>query len=305
MMRDDENMSFEEVTRYGWFLGEEPTILCGRHPSEPLVAMQVDPIEPPHERVAVWDTTTADLVWAPENALALCWRGADEVVLLREQYSDDGREGIDPSRRSPHGAYTYYLERHSWPPRNLLAVCPLRLCLPDARPSAVTLSPGSDLAVVQWFSSDPPCEGIELVALQPRSAYQLDNAGYRAASNDTTRPVFSPDGRYLAIASRRDIWWTQQPNAFYDVPSEGGQFTVGQLVLLDLQAAKASGHYRYHEIDLEENVPAGWLCEDSQTGDEAELSQPRFVGPTDLTITLPISGTQHFHVPNWIGAHGS
>jgi len=305
MMWDDENMSFEEVARYGWFLGEEPTILCGRHPSEPLVAMQVAPIEPPHERVAVWDTTTADLVWAPENALALCWRGADEVVLLREQYSDDGRNDIDPARSSLHGAYTYYLERHSWPPRSLLAVCPLRLCLPEARPVYVALSPGDELVAVQWLSFDPSREGLELVALRPRGDHQVDNAGYRAAGDHISRPVFSPDGRYLAVASHWDGWWTQQPNAHCDVPSEGGRFTVGQLVLLDLQAAEASGDYRYHEIDLEENVPAGWLCEDPQTGDEAELSQPRFVGPIDLAITLPISGEQHFHVPNWIGAHGS
>jgi len=304
-MRDDDNVPFEEAMRYGWFLGEEPIALCDRHPSEPLAAMQVDPLEPPHERVAVWDTTTTDLVWAPENALALCWRGADEVVLLREQYSDDGRNDIDPGRSSPHGAYTYYLERHSWPPHSLLAVCPLRLCLPEARPVYVALSPGGELVAVQWFSCDPPCEGVELVALRPRGDYQVDNAGYRAASDDISRPVFSPDGRYLAVASRREGWWTRQPNASYDAPSEGGQFTVGQLVLLDLQAAQVSGHYRYHEIDLEENVPVGWRYEDPRTGDKAELSQPRFVGPTDLTITLPISGTQHFHVPNWIGAHGS
>lgn len=244
--------------------GRQPAFVLGKHPGSRYVALMT--IDSPNNRAAVWDQWTRRVAWAPEATQALCWLpGGREVILVR-----DGRRWHE---RYP----AFVFERRSWPETDLLSACPVES--DEANWSnGVVASPRGDLAVVVWLEQH--VGGFELVAIRPGGDRQIEGAGYAVEPNCITSPVFSPDGRYLVAGCGRIGWWNRDGDP--ELPSPGGRFQVGHVLIRDLEAGSQ------REVPIEEEVPDGWLPDagEGETTIDVPIGDPRFESLTDFAVPL-------------------
>lgn len=262
-----------EAHKYAKIGGKHPFWLLDRHPDGHHVALQAT--DSPLNRGGVWETEprrpfgSRRLVWEPSDAIAMAWTPSGGEIFV-----------------ATFSETTYQLQRFRWPQLELLGSCPLHL--PTGWIDWVGVSPNSDRVAVRWMEQD--CAGFILVeAIGPR---QIDGAGYETEPNWISAPVFTPDGRYIAISCGRSSWWNADA---LDSPSRGGTYEVGHVAVYRMDYGPAQ------EERLSVTIPRGWLPNDPESGEAEFLGEPHFMSSNDFTVALPNGQTRKFEVANFVG----
>jgi hypothetical protein len=228
----------------------------GRHPSGRFLAAQV--LDVLGEECAVWDLETGDLVWRPQ-ATSVSWSDDGGLVALLV-----GKDGDD-------------FELRSWPERDLISKC-------RVKPSAccntfVSLSPRGDRAAVLWWHQTEG--GVNLVALDGGDARHLVDEGYETEETNLVEgPVFSRDGRLVAISEGFVWWWLPHgADSPEGTPSAGGTFRRGRVTAIEID----SGSVR--QADVFGDVEEGWVPPHDSWEHFELLGKPRFVSGDDVLVT--------------------
>jgi hypothetical protein len=267
-----------DLSRYEPLGDAKPVALISSHPSGQYVALQVPGM--PLNRAAVWETATGRLVWAPPDTVALSWMpDGREMILIRYRYQradDHPAMIVTPLQQE----YSWSLERRSWPERNRLRACPLERLLVGWFDDVV-LSPRGDLAAVYWLEQS--CAGVDLVALGEVDDKQLEDGSCSVGTNWVTGPLFSPDGRYLLLATGPgSLWWAPAADEDPDMPSPGGRFRVGDLVVFNVDTREQQAVVHVHT-----DLPVGWLPESPESPETELLELAEFVTDSDFRLKLP------------------
>ena len=228
----------------------------GRHPSGQFLAAEVWDVL--REECAVWDLETGDLVWRP-RASSISWTDeGDMVALLVGEYGED-------------------FELRSWPGRDLISKC-------KVKPSAccneyVSLSPRGDRAAVLWWHQGEG--GVNLVSLDRGGAKQLEDEGYETRETNLVQgPVFSSDGRLVAISEGFVWWWLpEDADSPEGTPSPGGRFRRGRVTAIEID----SGSLR--QVDVFAEVAEGWVPPHDGWEHFELLGRPRFISGDELLLT--------------------
>ncbi len=261
--------------------GKLPQFYLGKHPSGTFVAMQVSlMLETLIERAAVWNAETCRIEWDPGNANALCWiEDGNQILVLEEVFIPDHHHPAvfaTPLQRE----YVHFLRRFSWPKREHISS--IEVTFPTGWLVDIVPSPTEALACFVW--EDQHEAGIEFVSWEDGHLRQLPDSGYFGRSNFIQGPVFSPDGRFVALSYGEGTWWSDEP----DVPSLGGLFKVGWVVV----GETASGTYR--EIEVTASVAEGWLPDDPDDIKNELPSCPVFIDNEAFRIMLPTGEERRF-----------
>jgi hypothetical protein len=179
-------------------------------------------------------------------------------------------------------------------------------------PGDLVVSPREDLAVVQWFDQEET--GLEFITFSADGPSQVHHTGLPeiervlsgypevggVAMNTvyTTRPVFSPDGRYIVLAWQSgSIWWSSDRYYFDEhgilvaPPSPGGEYTIGTISILDWDERT------HHAIPVVERVSPGWRPAPEKPAREGAIDdQPVFTDNEHFTLALPTGTARTFSV---------
>jgi hypothetical protein len=254
----------EAADQYERLGGARPSFVLDEHPDGVHLALMA--IDSPYNRAAIWDRRTRSVVWQLERTQAICWLpGGAELFLVR-----------DPEVQTAWNAQ-FVGERRAWPTSELVCQCPLagewlNWC------GGVMASPRGDLVAVVWLEQH--IGGFELVAIRPEGDEQIAGAGYATEPNGISDPVFSPDGRYLVMGCGRYACWNPEEDP--ELPSTGGTFRVGHLLIRDLD----TGFQR--EVPIEETFAPGWQPP-ADAGDsvvDAPVGDPRFETLRECSVPI-------------------
>ncbi len=263
------------------YLGRHPVAHLDTDPTGRFLAMQM--LHDQRERAAIWNAESRNIAWSLDNVNAICWSTTgDEVFIIRESYNpvpDRPAMIVTPLQRD----FAYFLERLSWPTPAPIASSKIKL--PRGWPVDVVASPQGGLACVVW---NDQCEaGIELFSVTGSEVLQLPNQGYwHKHSNILECPVFSPDGRFIILASGRNAWWSDGEG--HEAPSPGGTITVGCVIVGDTNSSQ------YHTVEVQTYVRRGWIPDDIEDVDNEMLSPASFADNDRFTVTLPTGEIQVF-----------
>ena len=228
----------------------------GRHPSGRLLVAQV--VDVLGEECAVWDLETGEPVWRP-RASSISWSDdGNAVAILVGPWGDD-------------------FELRSWPGRDLISKC-------RVKPSAccnhhVSLSPRGDRAAVLWWHQTEG--GVNLVALDEGEARHLVDEGYETNETNLVQgPVFSPDGKLVAITEGFIGWWLpDEAETPEGKPSPGGRFKRGRVTVVDVDS-RAVDH-----VDVSGEVEEGWIPPHDSWEHFELLGKPRFLSRHEVIVT--------------------
>lgn len=219
-------------------------------------------------RAGVWEASSGRLVWEPPDATAMCWSPDERYVLLIREWIDLSVQHV-PWLIGPLGKPRYRLELLTWPDRRSVGRCQLGSTLPDDEfvgwYDFVVVSPRGDLAAIRWV--DDYNAGVVLISLTGEELEETRRPGIRARWNAIHGPVFSPDGRVLAMTC--GDWRVNETDKAED--------RSGWIWLYN------SLNQRIWEIPLQPELPAGWSMDDWETW----IGEPRFVTNTQFSISLP------------------
>jgi hypothetical protein len=260
--------------------GYAPQFLLDMDPGGQWVALQGH-----QENAAVYDLVTGKIVWQPEGLSALCWLPGGRTALLTRKVSKMWPVKLEgPHRYSTPQVYKMHsLERWSWPEKQRRDGC--LIAFPTGWPVYVTASPKGDLAVFQWQEQDS--SGIEVFELTADEVRQRKELRYRAQTTLVECPVFSPDGRYVALACTIPFWWGPDlDNDDDDYLSPGGRFLVGEVVVLD------TAEMVYRSLPVYEELPPGWSpCPSDISPPECcMMEEPKFLDETHVSVRLTTGG---------------
>jgi hypothetical protein len=252
------------------FEGKKPSRLLDQHPDGKHLAMQVETADA--FLAAIWETETNHLVWSPEDAHGLAWRNqGTQIAALQNPLLDEA-----------HFLFTV----SSWPQGHLRQQLPLRFSMGYL--FDLIISPNNDLAVCQWTDQ---CEfGFEFLALTDHSVTHLAPHRYsNSKTNISTRPVFSPDGRFWVCCSQENIsWWADETMLENDEkPSKGGKHQIGTGIVFHRTQ-------QIGEIPLIVTSSAGSLPSDRNSGESLYIADPVFLDTHHFMIRLP-SGESQVH----------
>jgi hypothetical protein len=228
----------------------------GRHPSGRLLAAEVFGVLA--NECAVWDVESGELVWRPK-ARSISWSADGDLVTLLV-----GRDGDD-------------FELRSWPERDLISKCrvkPWACCN-----TYVSLSPRGDRAAVLWWHQGEG--GVNLVALDGGGARHLVDEGYETRETNLVQgPVFSSDGRLVAISEGFVWWWLPDDvDSPEGTPSPGGTLRRGRVTAIEID----SGSVR--QVDVFGEVAEGWVPPHESWEHFELLGKPRFISGDELLVT--------------------
>ncbi len=208
-----------------------------------------------NERAAIWDTETGKIVWQPDGVNALCWAEKGTIVLAaREGYEHNpalhGGNGI-PFILSPLQAeYTHIVEVWTWPELSFCFEAPFSL--PTGWVYHLVASHTENKACIVW--RDQTEAGIEWVAWDAERIWQDPDKGYFGKElNGLHAPVFSPNGKYIALVYAATYWWGTEDEDEPEGPSSGGTFCCGKVVVCDSETGMA------RETEIMIDVPPGFL----------------------------------------------
>jgi hypothetical protein len=260
-----------ESRRYEPVDGTHPSAVLDVHPDGRHIALQAPTST--YETGGVWDRQTGRLVWTPEDTQALCWLpGGAQLVALQGGHALDER-----------------LSRYGWPGRQRLRSCSIRY--DGSWTLEVVASPRGDLVAFLWMEQHKG--GVGLVRLGPDRDQQLEAAGYEREPNHLSRPVFSPDGRFLVLSCGDQTWWNDV--GWAETPAPGGRRRMGIVMVQDLDAGTR------RELPVEVDVPAGWLPPEDDPPPETHDLQPigaaRFESDSAFSVPLITGGRRRFSLP--------
>lgn len=285
-----------------------PLRLVAAHPTEPFVALEIafavdDRRDNPSLRdihIAIWNSETYELVSVLENAVTLAWNvDGSEMGLIRKYREYDPEWKVYVSK--------YIWEHLSWPDQKVLSSCDLAFV--TSWPECIVFSPSEDLAIVQWFEVDK--SGLEFIDLAGGESQLVDvgishvereveafeeeeDLRFFVDTNLVTRPIFSPDGRYIIFGwQRHQRWWTDIADDVYvegEVPARVGECHMGYIQVVD------GGENATHMIGLFVTLPPGW--QPSYEGDLSNelLSDPVFITDEHFQLLLPTGETRVYSV---------
>lgn len=277
-----------------------------------LFGVKDGPLTDTFLRSAVWHLQSGALIWAPNNTIALAWLGGGhEVALLRERCDPDPER--HPVLGSPlQTEFTYTWERRTWPGKELIHSC--QICMPTGWPTALAISPCSDLAAFQW--KDQGESGLEFIAISQRGDHQImhtelpilenvtdlcfrpEGNGFPIGSNLTSPPTFSPDGRFIIFACQNGWdWWTGQgrmPNtaSTADLFLKTSACQIGAIEIINWK------HRHVREIAITPLVNADTYTTKSSKEIEDNLvsSPPTFIDNEHFMLHLPTGEIQTYTV---------
>ncbi|MEO7714574.1 MAG: hypothetical protein ABIY70_00090 [Capsulimonas sp.] len=264
--------------------GEAPEALLDRHPTGEFLAMQTD--TGGKNRAAIWNAHTKKIVWNPGDISALSWLpDGMEILAVREEYHPDPRlhnaggvQIVSPLQRE----FSYFVERLSWPAAERTASAPLTL--PTGWVSHVVVSPTAPLGFIVWHEQNEG--GVEQVTWQDGNLRQVPNAGYGLGGVIGKGPLFSPDGRYLALSSAEPFWWFDGEDSEADpyddegAPSPGGEFQFGSIVIGNVMTGS------YHSVGLTMSVPEGWTPDDPDEASYEAVTSIAFADDGSIHVSL-------------------
>ncbi len=268
---------FEKIGR------RRPTWLQGVSPDGHHLAMQGNGCEP----AGVWDAGTGRLIWTPDGVQAINWT-ADGRFAFCVAAKYNRAADHPPVIQSPlQSEFTYSLERWTWPDKVIVARCSVQW--PTGWPVNVVVSPTGEYAAVGWCEQDDT--GFVLVDLSADggAGEQQLGDGYRFGqhSNVSMGPVFSPDGRYVALSGTRMMWWSEDPeNDDGETPWPGGRAWIGTVGVVDTRTRLR------REVQVWEDLPRGFLPADPDVPEAEYLREPRFVDDRTFDVELPTGRTQ-------------
>lgn len=187
---------------------------------------------------------TNQYAWRPKEAEMIVWSpDGTEAAVIRKHYE----LALDHQGILLRQEFWYAFDRYTWPEQKRLSACPIRM--PSGWIRFVAISPRKDLAIFQWISYTGET-GLEYIVLSEEGDYQLRNSGFRAvidprwleldlaqSSSDLpvrhkwpTYPVFSPSGRFIALALDGDWDYIQGQ---YVTPALENLYRLGELFILD------------------------------------------------------------------------
>jgi hypothetical protein len=250
--------------------------LLQQHPDGQHVALQANVwIRCATTRAGVWDVASGKLVWEPQDTLALCWnQDGDEIYLVRDSYQrspDHPDRIIGPAQHET----TYFFERWAWCDPVMTGRCTIRP--PTGWLDYVTVSPRGNLAAIRWIEQD--CAGIVLVVLLGDGVQQLPAAQFRTEWNHVSRPIFSPNGRYLVLTSGSPLYEDEE-----DEESEVFRCHLGFVWIYNTATDNARAvaiEEEWHTI-RETNARLGYLGE------------PRFVSADEFVVRLPTGAQRRY-----------
>jgi hypothetical protein len=274
-MLDDPYPGFEALH------GAQPRFVLDEHPDGEFIAMQTPP-KAHRQRAAVWNTRSRKIVWAPEDIDVMCWTTDGQEVLTLRNYYERRPEKHDIIVTPLQSEYTHFLERRSWPGRNLVGYCEVEL--PTGWVVELIPSPSGRHVCAAW--NDQSEAGVELFYMAGNEIQQLRGRGYESKeSHLLASPVFSPDGRYLVFMYTKYAWWSPDDPATSAV---GGRCIVGWIVAGDVEACT------YRSIETDKVLPRGWLPPDPDDFVDVKLSPPCFTDPDRFNVVLPTGEEQSF-----------
>lgn len=314
--------------------GSAPFRFVSAHSTEPLVAlqafleaqqtMQARIVSRTHMRCAIWNRETCELVCEPEGAIALTWNAeGNEMGMVREYSHQPSVYDVEPVN-----LFRYAWERYSWPDQKVLQTCTLSYS--TNWPEFVVFSPLGDLAVVQWFEAEK--SGLHFIGMSEDGDTLLDDEDmpliereddvaeeeseeeekfdwhlflygekkeeedrrFFVETNLTTRPVFSPGGRFIVFCwQERQHWWTDVSDDMYvkgDLPARVGECQIGHVQVIDGETNTT------YSIAISANLPSGW--QPSYDGDRSNelLNEPVFIDDRHFQVQLPTGEIEVYNI---------
>lgn len=282
--------------------GSAPFRVVSVHPTEPLVALQalrgIQPNLPvltrSNLRCALWNRETCEIVNQPDEVVVMAWNAeGNELGLIRENY-----HGLHSEPATSH-TWSYTWERYTWPEQTFLQIC--GLLFTTHWPEIIVFSPLGNLAVIQWFEAEK--SGLDFIDVTQSGDCLLESTGlphleregeyfeeeederFFVDTNLATRPVFSPDGRYLVFCwQSHQRWWTDVPDDVYvesELTASVGTRLVGYAQIIDWRARSTRREALFVKL------PPGW--QPSYEGDISDelLPEPVFIDARHFQVLLP------------------
>jgi hypothetical protein len=270
-------------------------------------------------RSAVWNAQTGKIVWAPPDAFTMAWcHDGQEVGVICEQDVPVrvARETPRPSQRE----HVYFWKRYAWPSLQLLNSC--FLVQSTASLFHLVISPRSDLAVCHWEGSEQ--EILSFIALTHQGDVSLTDlpfsshehlierriegkiSGYVFEPFVVTKPVFSPDGRFLVVGWERKWYWWPGPDeeefeeedsdeeAAWEMPWKRpeGDCHFGTIAIFDWNISQIT------TIPVSAPIPPDWVPPSwGQDAAEMRFGDPLFLDNNHFQLRLPTGEQETYDIP--------
>jgi hypothetical protein len=320
-LENEKNMAF---TLYGdhhfeKLGGYAPNQLLDGHPHDSLVILQAF-AENFTRRSAVWNAQTGKIAWAPADAFMMAWcHDGQEIGVICEQDVpvSTARRNQKPSQRE----HVYLWKRYAWPSLQLLSSCLLTQST-DALFHLV-ISPRSDLAACHWESSEQ--EILSFIVLTPQGDVPLIDlpfssheplierhaeekvSGYLFEPFMVTRPVFSPNGRYLIVGwEKKWYWWPGPEEEEWEEGDRSEETVWGE----DWKRPKGDCHFgmiavfdwntsQIRTILISAPIPPDWVPPPwGHEAAEMRFGAPAFLDNSHFSLQLPTGEQKTYSIPN-------